>query len=321
MCRSPTRVTRKNKNQMRKRINISYATLTLLLTAALMLAACSSDSTDDAPDQLQHDEIRLKADAWQFMAGTRATTYNSTNLQSEAFTCYAYQAGTTTKYIDGAPVSYTDGNWSFTDGKKYWPATGSLDFFAYMPATPPSYITSGPTYTEDHNVTFTCTNLDMVNATEFVYDLVTGKNKDNASEGVSLTFKHPFARINLRWANYDHSDITSVTVKFKGVKNNGSYNKSATPQWTTSDDDIEFTVTELNEYNAASPTYYLAIPQNWTGAIEVNASWNDWGDTPVPHTVTATIPTTWESGYSYTYTFNITPEDLTVNTSNFTEQW
>ena len=63
------------------------------------------------------------------------------------------------------------------------------------------------------------------------------------------------------------------------------------------------------------------VPQDFAGQIEVNASWNDWGDTPVAHTVTATIPTTWEAGTSYTYTFNITPEDLTVNTANFTEQW
>lgn len=309
---------------MRKRINISYATLTLLLTAALMLAACSSDSTDDAPDQPQQDEIRLKADTWQFMAGTRATTYNSTNLQSETFTCYAYHAGTTTKYIDGSPVSYTDGNWSFTDGKKYWPATGSLDFFAYMPATKPDYITSGPTYTEDHNVTFTSTNLDMVNATEFIYALTLDQNKTYNADGVSLTFKHPFARITLQWADYDHSAITSVTVKFKGVKNNGSYSfdgTTSTSTWTPSGDETDFTVTSLDDNGSSTPTYYLAIPQEWAGAIEVNAYWNDWGDTPVEHTVTATIPTTWEAGTSYTYTFNITPEDLTVNTSNFTEQW
>ena len=65
----------------------------------------------------------------------------------------------------------------------------------------------------------------------------------------------------------------------------------------------------------------LVIPQNWTGQIEVNASWNDWGDTPVEHTVTASIPATWQPGYSYTYTFNITLEDLVVNLSDFTEQW
>jgi hypothetical protein len=38
--------------------------------------------------------------------------------------------------------------------------------------------------------------------------------------------------------------------------------------------------------------------------------------------VTATIPAiTWQAGYSYTYTFFITPEDLVVNLTDFTEQW
>ncbi len=66
----------------------------------------------------------------------------------------------------------------------------------------------------------------------------------------------------------------------------------------------------------------LVIPQEFAGAIEINASWNDWGDTPVEHTVTTTIPSiTWQAGYSYTYTFTITPEDLVVNLTDFTEQW
>jgi hypothetical protein len=66
----------------------------------------------------------------------------------------------------------------------------------------------------------------------------------------------------------------------------------------------------------------LVIPQEFSGEIEVNAGWNDWGDTPVEHTVTATIPSiTWAAGTSYTYTFNITLEDLVVNLTDFTEQW
>jgi hypothetical protein len=66
----------------------------------------------------------------------------------------------------------------------------------------------------------------------------------------------------------------------------------------------------------------LVIPQAFAGAIEVNASWKDWGDDLVEHTVTATIPPiTWLPGYSYTYTFFITPEDLVVNVTNYTEQW
>ncbi len=66
----------------------------------------------------------------------------------------------------------------------------------------------------------------------------------------------------------------------------------------------------------------LVIPQDFAGAIEVNASWDDWGDTPVPHTVSKTISAiTWRPGYTYTYTFTISTDDLTVNVQDYTEQW
>ena len=62
------------------------------------------------------------------------------------------------------------------------------------------------------------------------------------------------------------------------------------------------------------------IPQTWAGEIEVEAVWNVWGESKT-NTVTATVPTTWVAGRSYTYTFNITETDLVVNTSKYTEQW
>jgi hypothetical protein len=63
------------------------------------------------------------------------------------------------------------------------------------------------------------------------------------------------------------------------------------------------------------------IPQEWTGGIDVNATWNVW-DEPQTKTVSTTLSSvTWQRGYSYTYTFTVTPTDLTVNTSKYTEQW
>ena len=282
--------------------------------------------------------------------GTRATTYDDdTDLQTEAhFTCVAYEAGTLTPYIPTTTVDWNSTAWQFNNGAShyYWPlpatnggAWPSLDFFAYMPAaanlsTYASYIGS-ITYTATPNVTFTCSSLPMTNdgqgssLKEFMFALATGQNYSNADSGVPLTFQHPFARIKLQLAA-SHPDVTINSITFKGIKNNGSYNYNESTQWTTSDDATDFVLTltgaaAVFDNNPASTRqigeYYIMIPQNWAGVIVVNADCLFWGDKKNYPSLTTTIPTTWQPGYSYTYTFTISPNDLRVNISQFTEQW
>ena len=162
---------------------------------------------------------------------------------------------------------------------------------------------------------------------EFIYAMATDQNKAGQGEsGVELTFAHPFARIKLKLSS-TQANIHINSITFKNLKKSGtcSFN-GTTSSWTPTGDATNFVVT-LNADCTANDvlgTDYIMIPQAWSGVIEVNASWNDWGDTPVEHTVTATLPAeqrTWAPGTSYTYTFTISPDDLTVNTMNFTEQW
>ena len=322
-----------------------YITLSVVLTAALMLLSACSNSDDApttaAPAEAAPQEVLFNANVWRMMQGSpsRATTYdNQAALQSLAhFYCAAYNAGTLTSYIAPVQVSYAASQWTFDDGKHYWPAEGSLDFFAYAPYAGVSYITD-LTYAATPNVTFNCVSLPMTNAEqsdileEFIYDIQTGKNKSNSSSGVALTFQHPFAKIKLQ-LSASHPDITINSITFKNIKNNGSYSHTASPKWTTSGDATNLVLTFTGsdatfEGNASSAPLtqvgpdLIMIPQAWAGEIEVNASWNDWGDTPVAHVLTKTISAiTWAPGTCYTYTFTITPEDLTVSTTNYTEQW
>ena len=310
--------------------------------AALFMAACSKDdASTPQPPSPDNSEIQLKADVWRVMEGTRATTFDSqADVQDEVtFTCTAYNEGTLTEYISSSTVTWNGSTaWEFPT-KHYWPATGSLDFFAYMPATRPAYIAANPTYTAAHNVTFTCSGLPMTNAgqgsglKEFMYGIALGKNKDNASSGVPLTFQHPFARIKLQLAA-SHPDVTINSITFRNIKNNGSftYNHSAsTSTWSPSGDATNFVFSLTGDAavfnnNPATATqigeYYIMIPQEWAGVIEVNADCLFWGDKVNYPSLTTTVPTTWQPGYSYTYTFNISPDDLKVNVvDTFTEQW
>ena len=333
-----------------------YITLSVVLTAALtLLSACSN--SDDAPANptaptAEDNSIRFNANVWRMMdaAPRRATTYdNQAALQGAGtFTCVVYNKNTTTEYVPATSVNWVTDKWAFSDGKHYWPASGALDFFAYLPAAGslPSYISAGPTYSysSSHEMTFTCTNLPMTNAgqgsslKEFVYAMALDQDKAGTNSTlqptpgqVALTFQHPFAKIKLQ-LSASHPDIQINSITFKGIKNNGSFSNTGSPnKWTTSGDATNLVLTFTGSDatfvgNASSapltqigPTF-LMIPQAWAGAIEINATWTDWGE-QIAHTLTASVPTTWQPGYSYTYTFTITEFDLRVSTSKYTEQW
>lgn len=323
--------------------NLKYTALCLLVT--LLASACSKDGGDtpSTPPTNTQDEINIKAQVWQVMQGAprRAHTYDDVAaLKTEAqFKCTAYQANSLTAYISTTTVDWDSGDnrWEFNHGTDhyYWPASGNLDFFAYMPATPPSYITAGPTYTAEHNVTFTCSSLPMTNAgqgsdlKEFMFGMELGQNGENAGSGVPLQFQHPFARIKLQLAA-SHPNVTINSITFRSIKNNGSYDHSASPKWTTTGDATNFVLSLTGEAAVFdnNPTsekqigdYYIMIPQDWTGVIVVNADCLYWGEKKNYPSLTTTVPTDWQPGYSYSYTFNISPDDLIVNISKFTEQW
>ena len=356
----------------------------LLMFCSLPLAGCSSDSPNDT--QGTTNEISIKAQVWQVMqasAPRRAQTFdNAAALQTEAhFTCTAYEANSNplVAYIPTTTVDWIDGSsrWGFNSGNDhyYWPATGNLDFFAYMPAEKPSYIT-GPTYSiveSAPQASFTCADLPMTyNASdteagqgsslqEFVWGLTVGQNKtDQGASGVTMKFRHPFARIKFQLAA-NHPDIQINSITFKGLKTGGTCTLNATSKdgnyyitsvWSSltpaeggsdlvmtlasKDGEGKWVTAPVNTFNdnpdetvpiggwtesAHQFVNLLVIPQTWAGEIVVNADCLFWGNKVNYPSLTTTIPTNWQPGYSYTYTFNISPDDLIVNIAKFTEQW
>ena len=321
--------------------NLKYIALWLLVT--LLASACSKDGADGNEVTNRNEakkEIGIKPDVWKMAEGTTRTTFY-TNSDLATFKCAAYNENTMTAYIVPVDVYKSGDNWIITGRPYYWPASGNLDFFAYMPATPPSYITAGPTYTATstpsitHTISFTCSDLPMNNAgqgsslKEFMFGMALGRNGENAGSGVPLQFQHPFARIKLQLAA-SHPNVTINSITFRSIKNNGNYNHSASPKWSTSGDATNFELTlegaaAVFDNNSTAKQIgddYIMIPQDWTGVIVVNADCLYWGEKKNYPSLTTTVPTDWQPGYSYTYTFSISPDDLKVGTtSQFTEQW
>ena len=301
----------------------------IVLLAAMLLAACSSSDSDDSPIATSQNEIHLTTNVTSMPSGTRTTTYDDAGLKSEgSFTCVAYEANTTTPYI--SPTTTVDWNsknsrWEFNGGAShyYWPIPSSnvdtwrsLDFFAYVPATKPSYITTGPNYSADHHVTFSC---DMRNTAtkEFMFGMALGQNGGNVPEtGVPLQFLHPFARVRFKL-----SDASGTSVKINSITLGGNYNKTAdysydgsTSTWSNLGNESDFGICQLN-------TDYLVIPSNYgSRTLTVNATWDEWS--AVTRDISTTVDFDWGSpGYSYTYVLTLKKYVLIVDTEKYTEQW
>ena len=315
------------------------ATLLLLVTHVLF-SACSSDDTNTTPNAANDSEIRFDVGVWNMMEGTRATTFDGGTLTSGSFICTAYNESTATEntivnIIDNT-VTWNGAGWDFEGGKRYWPNEAlTLDFFAYMPTTIPSYITNTSDETgiltyEARNPQFKCNSLPMTynrespeagqgtGLQEFVYALVEGEYKGKSPSGIVLSFQHPFARIKLQLSSAQE-DIHINSITFKSIKNNGFY--SHISGWTPEGETINFVATLNDDYEADDAIgTYIMVPQDWAGEIEISADWKVW-DVTKTNTVSATVPTTWAAGHSYTYTLTITETDLIVDTSKYTEQW
>lgn len=327
--------------------NIIGCATVMLLTAGL-LAACSTD--DDGIDNGGGaTEIRLNADCWRVMEGTRAVTYDSdAQLQASSFACYAYEDGTTTQYISGSTVSYSDSQWTFDDGKHYWPASGALNFFAYMPADLiGTYCTFDPTaydasdnadgYSDD-SPRIVCTNLPVSftvgsdDTQELIFAYTADQDKFGTNSTlqptpgyVGLTFKHPFARVCFKQSEANSSNVKINSVTVSGIKNNGTCTfDGSTIVWTPSGDATALTVSGIPATNtpATGNDFYLVVPQTFASNITftVNATWTDWSN--VTKNVSATVNVgSWVAGYSYTYTLTLDKFALTVDAKKFTEQW
>jgi hypothetical protein len=324
--------------------NLKYTALCLLVT--LLASACSKDGADGNEVTNRNEakkEIGIKPDVWKMAEGTTRTTFY-TNSDLATFKCAAYNENTMTAYIDPVDVYKSGDNWIITGRPYYWPASGNLDFFAYMPAPCPGYIPVAPTYSATstpsitHTISFTCSDLPMTytrgsldgqgsGLSEFVYALALGQNGTDNASGVNLSFQHPFTRIKMELSASQVDPITIKSITFKSVKTGGTFTyNGSTSTWDTSEGASANFVATLNQTvtitNAVQTLGepYLMIPQSWTGQIEVRIIWNDWG-VQKEETLTASAPTTWKIGYSYTYSFTISKSALIVNVARFTEQW
>ena len=318
-----------------------------LTTNVTSMPSGTRATTINSNTELQGCDLNLRIDAYHPATDENYLSGSKLHYDTDAWKFWAADAQTHYYWpIDG---STTAGGAS----------ASTLDFVGFCPYDKPAYI-GDPTYNHSTGVSFTCdmrsymTNTAQASVSEFLVGLTQNQTYSTQTEngGVPLNFKHPFARIRFQLAA-SHPNVQINVITFKNLQTVGTctFSPVGNSSWSslTGNADLVMTLASkdnqgnyitapVNTFNSnpasevpiggwsGSAHQYddlIVIPQeDWAGEIEVNASWNDWGDTPVAHTVTATIPAiTWEAGKSYTYTFSISTDDLVVNITNFTEQW
>ena len=325
-----------------------------LLAATSLLAGCSGDDFNGNGNvNGNSNNITFNTNVSNFIS--KAATYdNNEALQTEgSFTCIAYNATTTTTYIDPTTVEWVGGEvnkWKFANSMRHdWPGVSALDFFAYMPATKPSYISS-VSYATARQPQFVCTDLPttivgQAAAKEFVCAMAINKNQENSvPSGVSMQFKHPFAILKFKLDPTSSSGVTInwVRIEADDYEGHGIYNggtctiDGSSSTWSSQAAKDVFTWSSLTGDTyieaKADESPYLVIPYDYSATnmrISVNATWT-YSHSTVTTTKTATVQNVekddnrlmhWEAGYSYLFSLKLT-DQLEVNTARYTvEQW
>ncbi len=312
----------------------------IFLLSAMLLVGCSGDDSPNADPTGDEKEIRLNAEVWQVMEGTRAATYDNSTLTSGSFKCYAYNDGETSLYLDGLTVSYSAGQWSFDAGRQVWP-DNVLNFFAHMPADLDGTCYSFSSYTEDTPV-LTCADLPVTitrgsDATTKELIVAYAPQQDKAGTNsslqptpgqVALSFKHPFARVRFKLSAESGSNVIVNSITIPAIYRDGTctFNGLANPQtftWSSLDDNDEGLVISAPSVGSQATddgAYYLVIPNNYgSKTFTVSATRTDWSN--VTKDISADVTVNWQAGRSYTYTLTLSKYALKVDIDKYTEQW
>ena len=325
----------------------TYKMAFMLLAATSLLAGCSGDDFNGNGNvNGNSNNITFNTNVSNF--SSKATIYDNSNLES--FTCRAFNATTTEEFIEPTTVSWNSvaKKWQFAQNR-YWPGASGLDFFAYMPATAPTYI-SNISYSTARQPQFVCTGLPTTtegqkDLKEFVCAMAVNKNQENSvPSGVSMQFKHPFAILKFKLDPASSSGVTINWVRIEadedeghGIKTGGTCTINGTSStWSSQAAKDVFTWSSLTGDTyieaKADESPYLVIPNDYSATkmrISVNATWAS-SISSKTETKTATLQDVekdgnklmhWEAGYSYLFTLKLT-DQLDVNTAKYTvEQW
>ena len=221
--------------------------------------------------------------------GSRAAITTAT-LSSFGLLAYRYASGdaaATPNFMYNEEVTKVGSTWQ-TSEQYNWPANSDkLDFYAYAPYKGTGVTLSSQSATGAPVIDFTM-NSSAASQIDLVTAVATGKDKSNASSGVSFTFGHALTTVKFVKGDDLLGTIESITLK--NVYLSGKYTIGGS--WN-------FTGKSTSDYEPAMNTSLMMIPQTFGSNASLEVVYNDGLTT---HTLIYSLNgITWQAGETITY--------------------
>ena len=221
--------------------------------------------------------------------GSRAAITTAT-LSSFGLLAYRYASGdaaATPNFMYNEEVTKVSSTWQ-TSEQYNWPANSDkIDFYAYAPYNGTGVTLSSQSATGAPVIDFTM-NSSAASQIDLVTAVATGKDKLNASSGVSFTFGHALTTVKFVKGDDLLGTIESITLK--NVYLSGKYTVGGS--WN-------FTGKSTSDYEPAMNTSLMMIPQTFGSNASLEVVYNDGLTT---HTLIYSLNgITWQAGETITY--------------------
>lgn len=305
----------------------------ILLVALAAAAMVSCSQNEEIENAAQKAEIKIGP---VVNNSTRAIV-PTTSANFEEFKVYAYSHEATTfpsaftTLIGGVDFSKgDDNNWSAGSKKFYWPASGSVSFFAYGGATNVEYTEA--TSTTNPILKYTIKDYSTKNQEDLVIASQTIATKTGA---VNLVFNHALTQIAFKAVGIESNvRYTISNISVIDAKNAGTYNFAADKAWTLESTTATYDIAGLTQSFkgedaavAITGSELILMPQPTTGikvSVTYKAEQLDDSSNVVATLFNSTkevaLPTAkpWETGKRIVYTLSLVPGNEMSITGDFT---
>lgn len=293
----------------------------------IALASCSKISVvnNDAPQ-----EIGLKAIAGTMTKAPITEFGNDTNMgvyadYKGAATGSVYQA-----YFADFEFHKNESSWAgWKEGShspKYYPVSGTLDFFAYSPKC--ADITAGRDGETGLTFAYTLASNKTNQYDVLVSEIRSGVTKPNSATDVAIEFKHALSLIDINVRKTGSATILVKSITLSGTNHQGTAtvvyadrNNKRVPtiSWVATDDlgfDLiskELTLqASYSDYNTGADRLVVpttGVPKSMTIVYTID------GGIDLSHTFSLGDTGNWAPSTKYTYNITVGPLEITIDPS------
>lgn len=307
----------------------------IVLTTALLLAACSNDNDPAAINDGRRVPLQVRGYIADTPLGiTRA--HDTTWETGDQIGLYALpHDNITTPIEDGSNVCYVfAGATAFTSSTSIkLPETGSIDVYGYYPYS------SDPTI----NPTAVAVNLSTQNPQKNIDLMTTGKVSTSTHDGntlisinepsCELLFRHRLTKLEFNLTFIDFDDIKNTSLTIGSQKTTATYN-IYTDELTYGSGEAYQTITaaEISSSNDNQKTFEAIVLPNHADnnrtpnerKVTIVVDGKSYSFTIVKtgaDTNNKVLTDSFDAGYKYVYNVTVYPFTITVDPDKYTEQW